>query len=88
MLPSTASAENKLSRRVRYLLLLAACAALSAPTVYLLRAPQVRADEPTPATSPTPVDVPMPIRAAAVKLITNSFPLLYRSDSVAIYRVP
>jgi len=33
-------------------------------------------------------DVPMPIRAAAVKLITNSFPLLYRSDSVAIYRVP
>lgn len=61
MLPSTASAEKTLSRRVRCLLLLAACAAISAPTIYVLRAPQVRADEPTPApaASAGPVDVPM-----------------------------
>jgi hypothetical protein len=61
MLPSTASAEKTLARRVRFLLLFAACAAISAPTVYLLRAPQVRAHEPTPtpAASAVPVDVPM-----------------------------
>src|SRR4051794_5401700 len=61
MLPSTASAEKKLSRRVRFLLLLSACAALSAPTVYLLRAPHAVADETTSprVASPTPVDIPM-----------------------------
>ncbi|HEY2838853.1 MAG TPA: hypothetical protein VGJ26_06880 [Pirellulales bacterium] len=59
MLPSTASAEKKLSRRVRLLLLAGACAALSAPTVYLLRAPLARADETTPpARTPSlPVDI-------------------------------
>lgn len=61
MLPSTARAEKKLSRRVRLGLLLAGAVAISAPTVYLLRAPMARADEtaeraPTPA---QPVDIPM-----------------------------
>src|SRR5664279_2476183 len=59
MLPSTAGAEKRVSRRVGFVVLLVAIAALSAPTFYLMRAPQAKAGKPPqPQAAPAPSGSP------------------------------
>jgi len=72
MLPSTAGAERQVSRRVGVVLLIVAVAALAAPTIYLLRAPQVQASKPL---RPQPLPVTAVPSATGTVVTTTAAPV-------------